>query len=54
MPGMSALLLDHIDDAARRIGADDFAGDQASVDVHLVGSSAPPAHVCRAPPVCSR
>ena len=39
MPGMSALLLDHIDDAARRIGEDDFAGDQATVDVHLVGSA---------------
>jgi len=39
MPGMSALLLDHIDDAARRIGEDDFAGDQATVDVHLVGST---------------
>jgi 3-hydroxyisobutyrate dehydrogenase len=38
MPGMTALLLDHIDDAARRIGEDDFAGDQATVDVHLVGS----------------
>jgi 3-hydroxyisobutyrate dehydrogenase-like beta-hydroxyacid dehydrogenase len=39
MPGMSALLLDHIDDAARRIEEDDFAGDQATVDVHLVGSA---------------
>jgi 3-hydroxyisobutyrate dehydrogenase-like beta-hydroxyacid dehydrogenase len=38
MPGMAALLLDHIDDAARRIGTGDFAGDQATVDVHLVGS----------------
>jgi 3-hydroxyisobutyrate dehydrogenase len=39
MPGMGALLLDHIDDAARRIGEDDFAGDQATVEVHLVGSA---------------
>jgi 3-hydroxyisobutyrate dehydrogenase-like beta-hydroxyacid dehydrogenase len=39
MPGMSALLLDHIADAAGRIEAGDFAGDQATVDVHLVGSS---------------
>ena len=39
MPGMAALLLDHIDDAARRIEKDDFAGDQATVDVHLVGST---------------
>ena len=39
MPGMAALLLDHIEDAARRIEAGDFAGDQATVDVHLVGSS---------------
>ncbi len=39
MPGMTALLLDHIDDAARRIEANDFAGDQATVDVHLVGSA---------------
>lgn len=38
MPGMTALLLDHIDDAARRIERGDYAGDQASVDVHLVGS----------------
>ena len=38
MPGMTALLLDHIDDAARRIETGDFAGDQATVDVHLVGS----------------
>ena len=38
MPGMTALLLDHIDDAARRIEDDDYAGDQATVDVHLVGS----------------
>jgi 3-hydroxyisobutyrate dehydrogenase-like beta-hydroxyacid dehydrogenase len=39
MPGMAALLLDHIGDAARRVEHDDFAGDQATVDVHLVGSS---------------
>ena len=39
MPGMAALLLDHIADAARRMDEDDFAGDQATVDVHLVGSS---------------
>jgi 3-hydroxyisobutyrate dehydrogenase-like beta-hydroxyacid dehydrogenase len=38
MPGMTALLLDHIDDASRRIAADDYAGDQASIDIHLVGS----------------
>jgi 3-hydroxyisobutyrate dehydrogenase-like beta-hydroxyacid dehydrogenase len=38
MPGMAALLLDHIDDAARRIEAGDYCGDQATVDVHLVGS----------------
>jgi 3-hydroxyisobutyrate dehydrogenase len=35
---MAALLLDHIDDAARRIAEGDYAGDQATVDVHLVGS----------------
>jgi 3-hydroxyisobutyrate dehydrogenase-like beta-hydroxyacid dehydrogenase len=39
MPGMTKLLLDHIDDAARRIEDGDFAGDQATVDVHLVGSA---------------
>ncbi len=39
MPGMAALLLDHIEDAARRIEEGDFAGDQASVDIHLVGST---------------
>ncbi len=38
MPGMAVLLLDHIGDAARRIEAGDYAGDQATVDVHLVGS----------------
>jgi 3-hydroxyisobutyrate dehydrogenase-like beta-hydroxyacid dehydrogenase len=38
MPGMAALLLNHIDDAARRIERGDYAGDQATVDVHLVGS----------------
>ena len=43
MPGMAALLLDHIDDAARRIEDDDYAGDQATVDVHLVGLGAPAA-----------
>ena len=39
MPGMVALLLDHVADAARRIEAGDYDGDQATVDVHLVGSS---------------
>jgi DNA polymerase III subunit gamma/tau len=38
MPGMTALLLDHLQDAARRIESGDFAGDQATVDVHLVGA----------------
>lgn len=38
MPGMTVLLLDHIADAARRIGAGDYGGDQATVDVHLRGS----------------
>jgi 3-hydroxyisobutyrate dehydrogenase-like beta-hydroxyacid dehydrogenase len=38
MPGVAALLLDHVDDAARRIEAEDYAGDQATVDIHLVGS----------------
>jgi len=39
VPGLSALLLDHIADAAHRIEAGDYAGDQATVDVHLAGSS---------------
>jgi 3-hydroxyisobutyrate dehydrogenase-like beta-hydroxyacid dehydrogenase len=39
MPAMTTLLLDHIDDAARRIQDDDFSGDQATVDIHLVGSA---------------
>lgn len=39
LPGMAALLLDHVEDAARRIEADDYAGDQASVDIHLAGAS---------------
>ena len=38
MPGMAALLLDHIADTVRRIEAGDYSGDQATVDVHLVGS----------------
>lgn len=38
MPGMAALLLDHIADAARRITAGDYASDQATVDIHLVGA----------------
>ena len=40
MPGMTALLLDHLADAARRIEAGDYAGDQATVDVHLDGAGA--------------
>ena len=39
MPGMAALLLDHIGDSARRIEEGDYAGDQATVDIHLVGSA---------------
>ena len=38
MPAMTALLLDHMADAARRISAGDYQGDQATVDVHLVGA----------------
>ena len=38
MPGMAALLLDHLADAARRIEAGDWAGDQASTDTHLDGA----------------
>jgi 3-hydroxyisobutyrate dehydrogenase len=38
MPTMTALLLDHVADAARRIGASDYEGSQATVDVHLAGS----------------
>ena len=39
MPGMAALLLDHVGDAARRIEQGDYTGDQATVDIHLVGSA---------------
>jgi 3-hydroxyisobutyrate dehydrogenase-like beta-hydroxyacid dehydrogenase len=39
LPGIAALLLDHVDDAARRIEDADYSGDQASVDIHLAGSS---------------
>ena len=39
MPGMAALLLDHIGDSARRIEDGDYAGDQATVDIHLIGSA---------------
>ena len=35
---MTALLLDHMGDAARRIATGDYEGDQATVDVHLVGA----------------
>ena len=38
MPGMTALLLDHLADAARRIEAGDYAGDQATTYVHLDGA----------------
>lgn len=38
IPALTALLLDHVKDAARRIEAGDYEGDQATVDVHLVGS----------------
>ncbi len=38
MPGMAALLLDHLADAARRIETGDWAGDQASTDTHLDGA----------------
>ena len=38
MPGMTALLLDHLADAARRIETGDYAGDQATTDVHLHGA----------------
>ncbi|HEX6945674.1 MAG TPA: hypothetical protein VF196_05730, partial [Casimicrobiaceae bacterium] len=39
LPGIAALLLDHVEDAARRIEEDDYAGDQATVDIHVTGSS---------------
>ncbi len=39
LPGIVALLLDHVDDAARRIEEADYAGDQATVDIHVAGSS---------------
>lgn len=39
LPGIAALLLDHVEDAARRIEDDDFSGDQATVDIHLRGSA---------------
>jgi 3-hydroxyisobutyrate dehydrogenase-like beta-hydroxyacid dehydrogenase len=38
MPGMAALLLDHLADATRRIRTGDWAGDQASTDTHLDGA----------------
>jgi 3-hydroxyisobutyrate dehydrogenase-like beta-hydroxyacid dehydrogenase len=39
LPALAALLLDHVEDAARRIEEEDYAGDQATVDIHLAGSS---------------
>jgi 3-hydroxyisobutyrate dehydrogenase-like beta-hydroxyacid dehydrogenase len=39
LPGITALLLDHVEDAARRIEEDDYAGDQATVDIHVAGSA---------------
>jgi 3-hydroxyisobutyrate dehydrogenase len=39
LPDIAALLLDHVEDAARRIEEGDYAGDQATVDIHLAGSS---------------
>ncbi len=38
MPGMAALLLDHLADATRRIESGEWAGDQASTDTHLDGA----------------
>ena len=38
MPAMTAVLLDHMTDAARRIEAGDYSGDQVTIDVHLVGA----------------
>jgi 3-hydroxyisobutyrate dehydrogenase-like beta-hydroxyacid dehydrogenase len=38
MPAMTALLLGHVTDAARRVEVGDYEGDQATVDVHMVGS----------------
>jgi 3-hydroxyisobutyrate dehydrogenase-like beta-hydroxyacid dehydrogenase len=39
LPGIAALLLDHVEDAARRLEEQDFSGDQATVDIHLAGSA---------------
>lgn len=39
LPGIAALLLDHVADAARRIEEQDWVGDQATVDIHLAGSA---------------
>jgi 3-hydroxyisobutyrate dehydrogenase-like beta-hydroxyacid dehydrogenase len=38
LPGITALLLDHVEDAARRIEEGDYGGDQATVDIHVAGS----------------
>jgi 3-hydroxyisobutyrate dehydrogenase-like beta-hydroxyacid dehydrogenase len=38
MPGMTALLADHLADAARRVESGAWAGDQSTVDVHIVGA----------------
>jgi 3-hydroxyisobutyrate dehydrogenase len=39
LPGIAALLLDHVEDAARRIDEGDYRGDQATVDIHVAGSA---------------
>lgn len=39
LPGIAALLLDHVADAARRIEAGYYAGDQATVDIHVAGAA---------------
>jgi 3-hydroxyisobutyrate dehydrogenase-like beta-hydroxyacid dehydrogenase len=39
VPNMTERMLGGIEDGARRIAADDFSGDQASVDIHVDGVS---------------
>ncbi|MBS1843025.1 MAG: NAD(P)-dependent oxidoreductase [Actinobacteria bacterium] len=39
VPNMTERMLGGIDDGARRIAADDYSGDQASVDIHVDGVS---------------
>ena len=50
LPALTALLADHTTDAAQRIAAGDYQGDQVTVDVSLAGRSTASPRLCPARP----